>query len=214
VHEVAVAEFWLGRTEVTNAQFRRFRKDHRGDDKLPAVNVSWDDARRSARATATACRARPNGNTPRVRGARRAIHSVTTTGNLDGHAWYTQNSGGEAHPVAGKDPNRWGLYDMHGNVLEWVQDCYHDSYRGAPADGSAWEEGSCENRVLRGGSFDDSAEFLRSAGRFRERGRGQGTRALASAVCAARAASLDACFLTFRPRAAGSHAEDDTLSPI
>ncbi len=49
--------------------------------------------------------------------------------------------------------NRWGLHDMHGNVAEWVQDCWNWDYKGAPADGSAWESGDCSERVLRGGSW-------------------------------------------------------------
>jgi formylglycine-generating enzyme required for sulfatase activity len=52
-------------------------------------------------------------------------------------------------------PNRFGLYDVIGNVWEWTQDCWNDSYNGAPADGSAWLTGDCRNRVMRGGSFDE-----------------------------------------------------------
>ena len=53
-------------------------------------------------------------------------------------------------------PNAWGLYDMHGNVWEWVQDCWNDTYRGAPSDGSAWTTGNWIRRVLRGGSWNDA----------------------------------------------------------
>ncbi|MFL0797271.1 MAG: SUMF1/EgtB/PvdO family nonheme iron enzyme [Cellvibrionaceae bacterium] len=66
-------------------------------------------------------------------------------------------------PVGSFAPNAFGLYDMHGNVWEWVQDCYHDSYSGAPSDGSAWESGSCAKRVLRGGSWYSGPNTLRSA---------------------------------------------------
>ena len=63
--------------------------------------------------------------------------------------------------------NGFGLHDVSGNVFEWVEDCWHDSYAGAPADGSAWTSGNCNRRVLRGGSWDVSPRGLRSAGRFR-----------------------------------------------
>ena len=86
--------------------------------------------------------------------------------NLGKYAWYGDNSGGQAHPVARKDPNGSGLYDLYGNVWEWVQDCWHDDYTGAPTDGSAWEGGTCEVRVLRGGAFFNPAVYLRSAVRY------------------------------------------------
>ena len=59
--------------------------------------------------------------------------------------------------------NRFGLYDMVGNVSEWTEDCWHDNYEGAPADGSPWTSGDCGTRVVRGGSWDDYILFLRSA---------------------------------------------------
>jgi formylglycine-generating enzyme required for sulfatase activity len=64
----------------------------------------------------------------------------------------------------GKYPaNPFGLYDMHGNVWEWVEDCWNESYKGAPDDGSAWTTGDCARRVARGGSWGNLAEYLRSA---------------------------------------------------
>jgi formylglycine-generating enzyme required for sulfatase activity len=50
--------------------------------------------------------------------------------------------------------NPWGLHEVHGNVFEWCEDCWNDSYVGAPTDGSAWQHGDCRSRVLRGGSWD------------------------------------------------------------
>ena len=63
-------------------------------------------------------------------------------------------------------PNPFGLYDMAGNVLQWVEDCYHETYAGAPADGSAWTTGKCFARVQRGGSWYNSTYYLRSANRY------------------------------------------------
>ena len=62
-------------------------------------------------------------------------------------------------------PNSYGLYDMHGNVWEWAQDCWNDSYAGAPTDGSAWTSGDCSRRVIRGGSWYNEPRALRSADR-------------------------------------------------
>ena len=68
-------------------------------------------------------------------------------------------------PAASFTANAFGLYDMHGNVREWTQDCWNDSYKGAPSDGSAWLSGNCSRRVLRGGSWDLIPNDLRSANR-------------------------------------------------
>jgi formylglycine-generating enzyme required for sulfatase activity len=79
------------------------------------------------------------------------------------------NNVGKTREVGSYPANPWGLHDMNGNVWEWVEDCWHESYEGAPSDGSAWLEkdgGDCSRRVLRGGSWDLRPEGLRSAGRF------------------------------------------------
>ena len=68
-------------------------------------------------------------------------------------------------PVGSFAANGFGLYDMVGNVLSFVEDCYHDSYVGAPADGTAWVSGACDYRIARGGSFGRGPEALRSAER-------------------------------------------------
>lgn len=68
-------------------------------------------------------------------------------------------------PVGSFEPNAFGVYDMHGNVWEWVADCWNDSYDNAPADGSAWQRGDCRRHVLRSGSWYSSPEYVRSAHR-------------------------------------------------
>ena len=71
---------------------------------------------------------------------------------LDQYSWYGANAQNQAHPVgSGKKANPFGLSDMYGNVAEWVEDCYHEGYRGAPTDGSSWTTSAdCSHRVVRG----------------------------------------------------------------
>jgi formylglycine-generating enzyme required for sulfatase activity len=76
------------------------------------------------------------------------------------------NNVGKTSEVGSYPANPWGLYDMNGNVWEWVEDCWNDSYQGAPSDGSAWTSGNCSRRVLRGGSWYFRPENLRSAYRL------------------------------------------------
>ena len=72
-------------------------------------------------------------------------------------------------PVGSFPSNKFGLHDMHGNVLEWVENCWHSDYSGAPTDGSAWTSGgNCSRRVLRGGSWSFGPRFLRAAVRGRD----------------------------------------------
>lgn len=81
-------------------------------------------------------------------------------------AWYYINSGNRTWPVGRKQANEIGLFDMSGNVREWVQDCWHENYIGAPGDGRAWEEGNCQRRSIRGGSWYGKESYVRSANRF------------------------------------------------
>jgi formylglycine-generating enzyme required for sulfatase activity len=73
----------------------------------------------------------------------------------------------QTSPVGSFKPNAFGLYDMAGNVLQWVQDCYHDNYNGAPTDGSEWTSEDCSSRVVRGGSWNGDPQVLRAANRNR-----------------------------------------------
>ena len=75
---------------------------------------------------------------------------------------------GYAHtaPVGSFQPNRFGLYDMLGNIWQWTQDCWNGNYSAAPTDGSAWTQGNCSQRVLRGGSWYNGTRYLRSSSRY------------------------------------------------
>jgi len=81
----------------------------------------------------------------------------------------------ETAEVGSYAPNQWGLRDTHGNVWEWVEDCWNGTYEGSPTDGGAWADGDCSRRVLRGGSWNNRPALLRAAGR---NGLGVGERGL------------------------------------
>jgi formylglycine-generating enzyme required for sulfatase activity len=83
---------------------------------------------------------------------------------LGRYAWYKDNSGRITHPVGQKEPNAWGLYDMHGNVCEWVQDWYGDYSGSSATDPQGPSSGSC--RVVRGGAWRNSAMRCRSVYRL------------------------------------------------
>jgi formylglycine-generating enzyme required for sulfatase activity len=100
-----------------------------------------------------ACRA---GTTTRYSFGDRAL-------DLPEHGWFKGNSKGEDPPVGKKKPNAWGLYDVHGYIWEWCQDAWHPDYKDAPTDGRAREASGAKERVLRGGSWADSADACRSA---------------------------------------------------
>jgi formylglycine-generating enzyme required for sulfatase activity len=147
----------------------------RGD--RPVINVSWDDAKMYvgwlSKKTAQPYRLLSEAEREYATRAGTATPfwwgSAITTGqaNYDGNDTYGGGSKGEYRqktlPVNAFKPNPWGLYQVHGNVWEWVEDCWHDSYQGAPPDGSAWTSGECKSRVLRGGSWYGSPRLLRSA---------------------------------------------------
>lgn len=77
---------------------------------------------------------------------------------LGDYAWFTENAAGNDPPVGAKSPNGWKLYDVHGYLWEWTADPAHETYVGAPDDGSAWQQGGkATQRILRGGSWKDSA---------------------------------------------------------
>jgi formylglycine-generating enzyme required for sulfatase activity len=186
LHRVNIAKlFAIGRYEVTFNEWdecvaargcKRRADDRRwGRGDRPVINISWLDAKEYVawltKKTGHVYRlpteaeweyaARAGTGTPywwgRGVGARRANCRGCRTGQRRE----------QTLPVGSYKPNAFGLYDTSGNAAEWVEDCWNDGYRGAPTDGSAWITGECRLRVLRGGSFDSQASYVRSNARFR-----------------------------------------------
>jgi formylglycine-generating enzyme required for sulfatase activity len=158
-HQVTLSEFWIGKTEITNDQYRRFRSDHQGNANLPVINVSWAEAE-------AACE-HFGGRLPTEAEWEYAARAGSKTSfgedeeRLGEYAWYQANSGRTLHPVGTKKANAWGLNDMLGNAAEWVAD-WLGSYPGvAQTDPSGPSTGRA--RVVRGGSFVVGLGGLRSA---------------------------------------------------
>lgn len=165
LHQVTIRNpFYLGKYPVTQKQWiavmgynaaRTFKGENR-----PVNGVPWNEVQRFIKEL----NEMENTNKYRLPSEAEweyACRAGTTTsyyfGNdeskLGDYAWYKKNSRGETHPVGQKKPNPWGLYDMYGNVYEWVQDRWHNNYKSAPSDGSAWEDGKGSGRVFRGGGW-------------------------------------------------------------
>jgi len=137
------------------------------------INVSWHDAKQYA-----AWLAHKTGLPYRLLSEAEweyAARAGTTTrfffgddeAALGDYGWSAYNSENRTHPVGGKKPNQFGLYDMHGNASEWVEDPWHGDYSGAPPTASTWIEGGDANRrVVRGGSWHTKPDWLRSAFRW------------------------------------------------
>ncbi len=190
---VTIAEpFAVGVYEVT---FREWDacvseggcKDYRPDglgwgrDGRPVINVGWGDARAYVKwlsqRTGKPYRLLSESEWEYVAraGTTGPFHTGSTISSDQANydSSYIYGSGqkgryrGQTVQVGTFAPNAFGLHEVHGNVWEWTQDCWNDSYTAAPADSRAWETGECERRVLRGGSWGDVPWLLRSAGRGR-----------------------------------------------
>ncbi len=177
-HKVSVAAFAMSKYEVTQGQWKAIMGSNPSElkncgDNCPVENVSWNDVQEFIRKLNAktgkqyrlpseaeweyACRAG-------------AQQEYCGSDNIDAVAWYGAyadpkgNSARTTNRVGQRQANAWGLYDMSGNVWEWVEDSYHDSYNGAPSDGSVWQ-GDGAKRVLRGGSWDFDPQDARAANR-------------------------------------------------
>jgi len=182
VHPVSVKNFAMGRYEVTFEEYDKFCEATKrekpsdsgwGRGKRPVINVNWNDAKAyvqwlseqtgkdyrlpSEAQWEYACRAGSTGK----------YSFGDDINQLGNYGWYDKNSENQAHPVGEKQPNKFGLYDMHGNVWEWLEDVWHENYNGSPTDGSAWISGDSNIHLIRGGSWDFNDDSLRCANRFR-----------------------------------------------
>jgi formylglycine-generating enzyme required for sulfatase activity len=187
VREVIVKRpFAMGRYEVTFDQYDEFAKtiarklpddEGLGRGRQPVIRVSWNDAVDYAKwlSQQTGKRYRLPTEAEWEYAARAGTETAYWWGNemrpglANCRTCDSKWDGKGTAPVGSFKPNGFGLYDTSGNVSEWVQDCRHESYQGAPSDGSAWEEkdgGDCSVRGIRGGMWLWAHNNVRSSGRF------------------------------------------------
>jgi len=163
VHKVRISHpFAIGQYEVTYAEWDvcvdagvcRYRPEHRGSPNEAIGNLSWDDANAYLKwlSENTGQVYRLPSEAEWEYAAR--IGSGETSCSACGSA-----SRGQAATVSSSKPNPFGLYDTAGNLAEWVQDCWNETYQGAPINGSPWTKGDCSLRGLRGGSFGNNRRF-------------------------------------------------------
>ncbi len=181
VHNVTVKSFAMGKTEVTQGQWFALMgynpsKFQDCGDRCPVERVSVKDVQAFIQKLNTksgqqyrlpseseweyAARAGSNKNYPW--GDLPGVNNANCNGC--GSQWDSQTTA----PVGQFTPNTFGLYDMHGNVWEWVEDCWHDFYSSAPNDGAAWTTAcTSPDTVYRGGSWNNGPTYLRSSNRGR-----------------------------------------------
>jgi len=167
-HKVSIKSFYMATTEVTQGQWYEIMQNNpanfkNGNPNMPVEKVSWHDAKDFVK------KLNKKEGTTKYRlpteeeweysvraGSKTKWHFGDSKNKLKEYAWYWDNSGRTTHPVAKKKPNKFGLYDMYGNVWEWTSNCYTETY-----------DSSCYGnyKVLRGGSWNMNARNTRSASR-------------------------------------------------
>jgi formylglycine-generating enzyme required for sulfatase activity len=185
VHRVTIRKnFYIGRREVTFEEWDACLADgvckHRPNDRglgrglRPVSDVDWDDAKLYAEWLSGR-----TGHAYRLP-SESEWEFAARAGSTTTYPWgktvekdrancigCTSQPINKATPTGTYPANGLGLFDMAGNAAEWVEDCWSESYRGAPSDGAAWGKPQCRERVLRGGSFNNDPRYLRSAARFK-----------------------------------------------
>jgi len=183
-HEVTVAEpFAVSKFEVSFEEWDACVAaarcpdvpDHWGRGRMPVINVNWHDAKQYVAWLSELTQKEYRLLTEAE------WEYAARAGTVTRYFWGDDPPGGNANcdgcgskwdlqqtaPVGSLKPNAFGLYDMLGNVWEWVEDSWHENYNGAPADGSAWLTGDSNYRVIRGGSWRNESELVRAAVRFK-----------------------------------------------
>ena len=176
VHQVTISKpFYMGETEVTQAQWKAIMGTNpslfQGDPNRPVEQVWWDDVQAFIRKL-NEKEAVNLYRLPTEAEWEYAARAGTTTAYSFGddasvlgqYAWYKDNAGEKTHPVAQLKPNAWGLYDMHGNVWEWVQDWYQRYSAEAVTDPQGPTSGT--HRGRRGGAWNNLDQICRSANRY------------------------------------------------
>ena len=176
-HRVSIQPFAIGKFEITQEQWKAVMGNNPSrfiGSLSPVEQVSWDDAQEFTKklSEVTGQKYRLPSEAEWEYAARARTETEFSFGDSakdhENFSFSKKNSGGKTNQVGMKKPNSFGLHDMHGNVLEWTQDCWKPSYSGAPADGSANfpNRENCR-KVLRGGSWQTNPDFLRSAQRIK-----------------------------------------------
>lgn len=180
-HPVYITSFEMSKYPITFDEYDAFCLDTRrpmpadmgwGRGNRPVINISWQDAQDYCKWLCSV-----NGwgyRLPSEAEWEYTARSQTNTAYFWGtltepthanHQLYV----GKTSPVGSYPANPFGIHDMQGNTWEWVQDCWHANYQNAPSDHQAWEHnGNCEERVLRGGSWNDRPRYLRAAYRVKD----------------------------------------------
>ncbi|MFM8805556.1 MAG: formylglycine-generating enzyme family protein, partial [Planctomycetia bacterium] len=180
-HQVTLTNpFYMGVYAVTHAQWKRVMGgllDGSQDDDRPVERVSWRDAVEFCEKLSALPEEKQAGRSYRLpteaeweyacrAGATTDYSFGDDAAGLGEYAWHAGNAGNQTHPVGQKKPNAWGLYDMHGNVWEWVNDGYDSGYYARSPGSNPTGPSAAPIRVVRGGSSRDHARFCRSAFRI------------------------------------------------
>jgi formylglycine-generating enzyme required for sulfatase activity len=179
VHQVTIKPFAISKYPITVREWNECAAAKActftatGKDDAPITNVSWSDARQFVAWLAGATQ-------KRYRLPSEAEWEYAARGGTQSKYWWGDqlqpglanckncaDAAGAEQPlkVGSFKPNPFGLYDMGGGVDQWVEDCWHKTYQGAPSDGSPWSAGDCSSHVIRSGSWKNDATYVRPANR-------------------------------------------------